>query len=168
MELQVVHTPTGRIISATQVTMAQASPGIFTFTYEKGTQQTPARRQIAALNEDGTVNSKENPAIPGKFVSLFATGVGHIPGAPADGSPAEGLTRSPAHLRVAIVPTVVEPGPNIDYSGLAPGLVGVWQINVRVPELTPPGQADVGLSVNDILGSPPTRQFGFLTSIWVK
>jgi uncharacterized protein (TIGR03437 family) len=29
------------------------------------------------------------------------------------------------------------------YSGLAPGLVGVWQINARVPKNAPPGNVPV-------------------------
>jgi uncharacterized protein (TIGR03437 family) len=29
----------------------------------------------------------------------------------------------------------------VKYSGLAPGLVGVWQINVQIPMATAPGSA---------------------------
>jgi uncharacterized protein (TIGR03437 family) len=166
VELQVIQPSTGRIIGVTQVPMAPASPGLFTTTFEQGTSATPAFRQIAAINEDGTINSKANPAIRGKFVSLYATGVGYIPGAPPDGTPATGPTESPARVRVAVGTAVVEPGPDINYSGLAPTLVGVWQINVRIPELTAPGDTVVGLVVGDITGV--TRQNGFLTSIQVK
>jgi len=168
LDLQIYQPSTGRVIAASQVPMATASPGLFTTSFEKGTANALAQRQIAAINEDGTVNSKTNPVPPGKFVSLYATGVGFIPNAPADGAVASGLLPSPAHLRVALGTTVVEPGPDLQYSGLAPGLVSVWQINVRVPTLTAPGAAVIGLSVDDITGNPLTRVFGFNTYIWVK
>jgi uncharacterized protein (TIGR03437 family) len=31
----------------------------------------------------------------------------------------------------------------VQFSGLAPGFVGVWQINVKVPETVPPGNSVV-------------------------
>jgi uncharacterized protein (TIGR03437 family) len=33
------------------------------------------------------------------------------------------------------------PDSDVQYSGLAPGLIGVWQINVRIPERVAPGNA---------------------------
>jgi uncharacterized protein (TIGR03437 family) len=40
----------------------------------------------AALNQDGTVNSADHPAPPGSIVAVFATGLGPIQPAQADGS----------------------------------------------------------------------------------
>ena len=40
----------------------------------------------AALNQDGTINSADNPAAPGSIVSIFATGLGPISPAQADGT----------------------------------------------------------------------------------
>jgi uncharacterized protein (TIGR03437 family) len=70
-------------------------------------------------------------------LTVFATGAGHIPTAPPDGSVAEGLTPSALDTRVFIGARTVE-GQDILYSGLAPGLLGLWQVNVKVPELTAP------------------------------
>jgi uncharacterized protein (TIGR03437 family) len=47
------------------------------------------------------------------------------------------------------------------YSGLAPGLVGVWQINVKIPSDVPPSAVIVFISyggINSILDANGTRR----------
>ena len=94
----------------------------------------------AALNQDGTINSADNPAAPGSIVSIFATGLGGISPAQADGS----LVGLP--LPNNVLPVGVEaqwasgipfhPGLatfDVTYAGPAPFLVaGVSQINFRI------------------------------------
>jgi uncharacterized protein (TIGR03437 family) len=58
------------------VPVAQAAPGVFTVD----------GIYAAALNQDGTYNSKSNPAKAGSVVSVFATGLGPINPPQADGS----------------------------------------------------------------------------------
>jgi len=112
------------------VPMDVVSPGLF---MRGGTQ-------VAALNENGTVNSATNPAATGSVIQLFATGAGLLPGAPADGQPATAQVPTPVKPRVVINPASgFVPDANILYSGLVPGMVGVWQINVRIPKSVPPG-----------------------------
>ena len=41
---------------------------------------------VAAINQDGTVNSASNPAAPGTIVAVFGTGFGMMTPAPQDGS----------------------------------------------------------------------------------
>jgi uncharacterized protein (TIGR03437 family) len=75
------------------------------------------------LNEDGTVNSPENPAAAGSEIMIFATGL-----------PAPGVGAISAKIH-----DVWFPSP--DFAGPAPGLIGVQQINVRVPDGLPPMNA---------------------------
>src|ERR1039457_5778718 len=56
--------------------VAQAAPAVFTL---DGVY-------AAALNQDGTLNSADNPAAPGSIVSVFATGLGPITPPQADGT----------------------------------------------------------------------------------
>ncbi len=125
-DVQVLEAATGRVLGDTTVTMNQADPGLFTLTGDgSGT--------AAALNQDNTVNGPNNPAVQGSTITLFGTGQGFIAGAPADG------TASGAPLQAARGPIVIMgfeevPSQNITYSGLAPSLVGVWQINVQIPD----------------------------------
>jgi uncharacterized protein (TIGR03437 family) len=166
----VTQVSTGRIIGAVKAQMAAASPSLFTLTYERGTAGSQALREVAALNPDGSVNSKEKPIERNQFIQLFATGIGNIPGAPDDGVPTAGELPSRSRTRVVIGATVVEPGADIPYSGLAPTLVGVWQINVKIPDTTPPGQIRIGVSVNDGVNdfTNPTPPWAYATTIWVK
>jgi uncharacterized protein (TIGR03437 family) len=130
VELQVVQASTGRIIATGRLPMSEASPGIFL-------NAAAGPLQAAAVNQDGTLNGPSSQIPRGQVLTVFATGAGHIPTAPPDGSVAEGLTPSALDTRVFIGARTVE-GQDILYSGLAPGLLGLWQVNVKVPELTAP------------------------------
>lgn len=156
VELQVVQPSTGRIIAARQVTMDVASPGFFL--------KAPAR-QIAALNQDNTINSNDNPALRGQIIQLFATGAGNIPGAPGDGEQASGAIETPSKPRVTIGAREVE----VLYSGLVPGSISLWQINVRIPELTAPSNdVVVGMTMYSIPNTNPANPSGTRTTIAVR
>jgi uncharacterized protein (TIGR03437 family) len=86
--------------------------------------------QLAALNEDGTVNSFSNPAADGSIVSIFGTGMGVVfPGLPTgvlSPVPPSGELSVTQQYGVAIG---CQPG----YMGSAPGLsTAVFQANVRL------------------------------------
>jgi len=150
-ELQVVRKSTGQILAAGTVPMNVAAPGMFT-------QNSNGSGQIAALNEDGTVNSPNNPAPRGTIISLFGTGQGMVPGAPPDGALVEGEIRTPEMPRV-VIGTDYVPDSNVLFSGLAPQLVGVWQINVRIPSSVAPGNAvAVTVSYRSQFSSDATRR----------
>jgi uncharacterized protein (TIGR03437 family) len=76
----------------------------------------------AALNQNYTVNSVNNPAARGSFVMLYATGAAQTP------------------VRVRLAGREVP----VHYAGQAPGMVdGVQQINIEIPLDTAPGLAPV-------------------------
>lgn len=125
-DLQVIDLATGRVLGDTTVGMTPSLPGLFA---ENGTGIGAA----AALNQDNTLNSQTNPAVQGSVITLFGTGQGYVAGAPPDGNV------SNAQLPTNYAPTVIMgtgpvPSSNIKYAGLAPTLVGVWQINVLIPD----------------------------------
>jgi uncharacterized protein (TIGR03437 family) len=161
VELQIIDPGVGRIIAAGRVSMDTASPAFFT----AGSTGTG---QIAALNEDGSINSGANAIDRGKVIQLFATGAGHVPGAPNDGSPPSGAIETPSKPRVVVGTRFVEDS-DILYSGLAPGLVGVWQINIRIPEITAPSNAVIVVAtMNDIPSNNPAQPTQIRTTIAVK
>ena len=98
----------------------------------------PVAALNAALNEDGSVVSVDGcltgakPAEPGSVVQLFGTGQGVLTPELAAGEPAPSspLSETPTLPQVTLggVPVTVE------FSGAAPGFVGLWQINIRIPE----------------------------------
>ena len=109
--------------------VTQASPGVFTV---DGVH-------AAALNQDGTVNSKDHPAPVGSVITVFATGLGPITPPQADGA-LVGLPLPSNVLPVKIFASAPSWGGvgtstqfNVTYAGPAPDLVaGVSQISFQV------------------------------------
>ncbi len=161
IEIQVVRASTGQILASYPVRMEVASPGLFTATGG-------ITGQLAALNQDNTVNSASNPVQRGQVIQLFGTGQGYIPGAPADGEPAGGAVSTDVLPRI-IMGTDFVADSDIQYSGLAPSAVGLWQINVRVPEKVAPGNSVLVVVVmRDIPSNNPQAPTQIRTTIAVK
>jgi uncharacterized protein (TIGR03437 family) len=169
VEVTVQRTDTGQILGDNFLPMNTVAPALFTL---NGSGQ----GQVVALNQDNTVNGPNNPATNGSVIQFFGTGQGLVPNMPADGTAASGLTPTPYTPTVIIGSGSINnplPASYVQYSGLAPGLVGVWQINALIPnEVAPtassPGQQTrVGIVVN---GNYSTGLSGavLVTTIWVK
>ena len=93
--------------------------------------------QASALNEDGTVNSLENPAARGSIVSLFATGLGALSPPMPDNArtpllpPFSTVANPPTIYCAGLAPNILMP---VQYAGVAPGAPpGVYQVNVQIP-----------------------------------
>jgi uncharacterized protein (TIGR03437 family) len=132
-EVQVLRKSVGQVLGSTLYQLDAASPGLFTIN-QQGTGQ------VAAINEDGTANSGTNRIARRRVIQLFGTGMGFVAGAPPDGMPATGAVPTDIKPRV-IIGSAFVPDDHVEYSGLAPGLAGVWQINVRIPESVDPNAA---------------------------
>jgi uncharacterized protein (TIGR03437 family) len=100
--------------------------------------------QAAALNEDFSSNSSTRRAKKGSSVILFGTGTGAqlVNG----NGQAVGLNDGEASTGNLLIvtadrPTVMIGGraANVAFSGLSPGLVGLWQLNVQIPNDAPSG-----------------------------
>jgi uncharacterized protein (TIGR03437 family) len=131
VDVTVVRKSTGQILGTSALSMGVASPGMF------HTGLGTARPALV-VNADGTVNSPTNPAVRGTKISIFATGQGYVAGAPADGEAPAGPVPTEEKPRVwmgtSYTDSAGESEDTILYSGLAPGQVGVWQIDVRIPQ----------------------------------
>jgi uncharacterized protein (TIGR03437 family) len=146
-DIVVMQASTGQVYASVTAPMGPASPALFT-------SGSTGSGMVAALNQDNTVNSAASPIGRGEVIQLFGTGQGFVEGAPPDGELASGQTPTQERPRVWIEPDYV-PEDHILYSGLAPSLVGVWQINVKVPERTAPGQRLIFIQMKSINSSPP-------------
>jgi uncharacterized protein (TIGR03437 family) len=85
-----------------------------------------------ALNQDGSVNSAENPAAPGSIITIFASGAGLSFNQQPDGSISQvPVTRPIQPLAVLFNDRSLE----VVYAGNAPGLViNTLQVNFRLPQ----------------------------------
>ena len=152
-ELVLQRASTGQVLAAGLMQMGEASPALFT-------ANASGSGQVAALNQDNSVNSPTNAAARNEVIQLFGTGQGFVSGAPADGELATGLVPTSEKPAVWLEGSTDDrggyvPPENIQYSGLAPSLVGVWQINVKIPDKTAPGSRIIFVSLKSIASSPP-------------
>jgi uncharacterized protein (TIGR03437 family) len=160
VDLQVVAPATGQIYGGAEVSLSSASPGLFT-TGGTGTGQ------VAAINVvDGSINSATNPVVRGDYISLFGTGQGIVANAPPDGQAPTGPVPTAVNPQVLLGGAYV---PNIQYSGLAPSLVGVWQINFQVPTTVTAGNnVPIIVIMNSIPSDNPAVPGQISTTIALK
>jgi uncharacterized protein (TIGR03437 family) len=118
------------------VDVARAAPGLFTYGDGSGA--------VLAVGEGGSLIVASNPAPAGSLVTLFATGEGQTAPGGVEGKPAT-LPASRPLLPVAL--TIGGEIAELLYAGGAPGFIGLFQINARVPATLGPGPAPVVLTV---------------------
>jgi uncharacterized protein (TIGR03437 family) len=135
-----------------------AAPGIFT-------ADSSGSGPVAAFNQDGSVNTANNPANPGSIVVLYLTGEGQTNPPGVDGKVADNPNQLPKPVQAVSVLIDNQPA-EVLYFGAAPTLVaGAAQANVRVPlGASPnprPGQVSVVVTVGN--GSSQSN-----ATIWVR
>jgi len=87
----------------------------------------------AILNQDGSLNSSQRPARRGEVIQIFGIGAAFAELPEVDGAPAPDDRLIPTTYAPTVYISVAEAP--VLFSGLAPRLVNVWQINVQVPDL---------------------------------
>ena len=102
---------------------------------------------------------------------LEGTGLGAVSSPPPDGQPVTAATpglASPQILLGASATAFVDPSA-ITYSGLAPALVGVWQINLTIPSTAPTGgSVPIRVFLNSIPNVDPNESGSTTTTIAIK
>jgi len=126
------------------VPVLAAQPGIFN--YSEG-----GKTFGAILHANFQLADTGHPASPSETVLIYCTGLGAVSSPPADGAAANGQT-------TLGIPAVTMDGTKaiVSFSGLAPGFVGLYQINAEVPATLKAGNQAVivelsGVSSNSVL-----------------
>jgi uncharacterized protein (TIGR03437 family) len=109
------------------ITISKYAPAVF---------MDPVTKQVALVHADGKFVNKDNPANRDEPLVLYASGLGATTG----GSVAAGAG-SPSSPPAAVSgvslyfgdPSYSQAGIIVDWAGLAPGFVGLYQLNIRVP-----------------------------------
>ena len=103
-------------------------------------------RAIALHSADWNLVTPETPALPGEIITLYGTGLSPMfpPGLTGLPAPSAPLSLCGYRYYVRIADSVAE----TLFCGLAPGLVGVMQINARIYSGTPPGEQDLRLEID--------------------
>ena len=120
------------------VSLATFAPGIFQLANGQGAILIANTATVAAPVAS-IAGSQARPANPGEFITIYCTGLGPVTNqpptaAPASGSPLSVTTTTPA-VSVGNIPGTVS------FSGLAPGFVGLYQVDVQIPANAPLGSA---------------------------
>lgn len=139
----------GALVTSEFLNVNSTAPGAFT-------QTSNGLGQVVALNQDNSVNGVTGQPLPnakpesrGRVLQIYANGTGASfvdfntrspltlatgAVAPVNGSPLYATASTPS-VTIGGVPATVL------YSGLTPGFVGLWQLNVTIPANAPTGNA---------------------------
>ena len=95
--------------------------------------------QAAVSNEDGSLNTPDNPAIKGSVFSFFVTGEGPTNPGGADRKIGKGSLSAPI---LPLVVGIANTGAEVIYAGTAPGLeAGILLVKARIAPNSPSGSA---------------------------
>jgi len=111
------------------VTFSTYAPTVFLY------PRTATSTDPVITHANGTLVTPTSPAQPGEVLVIYGTGAGKLNNQPLDGA---GAPTSPPATTVA-TPTVTLGGAavTVSFSGLAPGFVGLLQINIQMPVVFP-------------------------------
>jgi uncharacterized protein (TIGR03437 family) len=145
--VEVLHN--GTPLMSEFLAVSEAAPGVFTTSASGSGQAVAQTVELIALPPNGDPNQVPGarPVDRGGVIVIYANGQGGQfinpatrqplaiasgAAAPASGNPLYATAATPL-VTIGGVPAAVE------FSGLTPGLVGLWQLNVRVPGNAPTG-----------------------------
>ncbi len=116
----VVVSTNGFASASVNITVQAAAPELFV----QGTH-------AIVQNSDYSLNSSSDPAKAGGTILAYLTGAGPVSDQPADGAAAGSNPLS--SVTSAVTATIGGQAAAVSFAGLAPGFVGLWQLNIVVP-----------------------------------
>jgi minor extracellular serine protease Vpr len=126
--------------------IAEYSPGFFVIDY--------TTKEVAALDQNNNVVTSSSPVARGTIVQLFLNGLGPVNNQPNDGQPGPNNTSATTKVQPTI--TIGGQTASIQYSGLAPGFVGLYQVNATVPSGIGTGSQNIVCSIGGVTSATAT------------
>ena len=111
------------VFGTASATIQNVAPGLFL----------EAAGAAAVLNQDNSLNGPNRPAAVGDTMAAFLTGLGAVDPPVATGAAAPALSLSTTNA--VVTATIGNVPASVQFSGLAPGFVGLYQVNVTIPQL---------------------------------
>lgn len=106
------------------VTLAAIQPGIFTL-------DSSGRGRGVITDSRGALSDSTNPARRGEVVVVYATGLGAT--SPLVATGAVSPSNPPARVIQPVIAYIGGVAAPVEFSGLTPGFVGLYQVNIRIP-----------------------------------
>jgi uncharacterized protein (TIGR03437 family) len=143
----------GQLSNTLNITLVPFAPALFT-TNSQGTGQAAALVGASLAAPTGAFPGSR-PAQPGETLSVFCTGLGNVSNAPYPGSPA--VSNPLSHTLNTPIVTLGGQQVPVGFSGLAPGFVGLYQVNIQIPAGAPSGSAvPMALSIGGVVSNTVT------------
>ena len=125
----------GGASNSVSVPISAAAPGLFYL---------PGGAAIVQ-NQDYTLNDPSNPAARGSTIIAYLTGSGPVSQAQSDGVPAP--TSPLATMTSSYSATIGSAAAQVTFAGLAPGYIGLVQMNIVVPSTLNPGTYPLTITI---------------------
>jgi uncharacterized protein (TIGR03437 family) len=122
----------GQTVAVIQTDSYDEDPGIFVY---------QGNYALALRFPDYSLVGPSNRAVRGDILVLFTTGLGRLSQALNDGyaAPSNPLAYSLDPFQVYVAGQICQ----VSFSGLTPGFVGLYQINLQLPANLPPGDLNI-------------------------
>jgi uncharacterized protein (TIGR03437 family) len=104
---------------------------------------------VAQKPNSAELYTQENPAPKGELVTLYANGLGKVSNPPQTGEPTPGV----APTTIPVTVTIGGKPAQVDYAGLSPQSIGLYQINVRIPADIPSGAQPIVVNMNGVVSN---------------
>ena len=146
----------GVVSTTVTVQIAPMIPALFTANAQGTGQASVLIAGTASVVAPAGTFPGSRPARPGEFISIYCTGLGDVTNRPDLGSASPiiplAMTLATPTVTIGGVPATVVP-----FSGLAPGFVGLYQVNVQIPDTAPSGAAiPIVLAIGGFTSNPAT------------
>jgi len=140
---QVIVNNNGALTTPESIQSTAVSPGVASL---------PSGYANAQHGADGSAVTDASPAKPGEYIVIYLAGMGatSVPvasGAPAPSSPLAETINAPTV-------TLNSESVSVRFSGLTPGLAGLYQIDLQVPSDAPDGDLPLQVNQSGFQGSP--------------
>jgi endo-1,4-beta-xylanase len=106
------------------ITVQPAAPSILTYGNDRAVVQ----------NQDSTINSPANCALPGSYLTAYLIGSGPLTQPIATGAAA--LTAPLSYETLTATATLGNAPAPVTFAGMTPGLIGLMQVNLQVPKVS--------------------------------
>lgn len=107
---------------------------------------------IAQHSADYSLVTSSNPAKPGEYLIMYLVGMGATN--PPVASGAASPSSPPASVTLQPTVTVGSQTATVEFAGLTPGFVGLYQVNFQVPAGLQAGELEVAVSQNGVAANP--------------
>jgi uncharacterized protein (TIGR03437 family) len=128
----------GALTLPVQITVVPTAPGVAAY----------ADGSVIAQHSDFSLINSASPAHPGESIMIYLVGMGATNPAVKSGAPSPGLNPGDTLATAIVQPgvTVNNQTAQIQFAGLTPGAIGLYQINFVVPENVPAGSLSLSVS----------------------